>query len=195
MKLLEIILGKIKNLKTLAWITAILAMLLIVLYPIVDANFLYYNRTINRIEILERLAEVKRKDLGENEILTKEYDAILSEVESSRSSYVNQIIFKEESPTNNLIKGIFASWLLALAGVLIIFGVGQKTRKIRNNFPAALLCIIIGVAAWYLGVCFPTIISVWVNVILYQAIAVFFGSMLIKYSKRKTENSHKSLDN
>ncbi len=49
---LEKILNEKKSFKLIAWIFIILIILSIIFYPIIDANFLYYNRTNKRIEII-----------------------------------------------------------------------------------------------------------------------------------------------
>lgn len=43
-----------KGFKLIAWIFIIVIILAIVFYPIIDANFLYYNRTNKRIEIIQK---------------------------------------------------------------------------------------------------------------------------------------------
>ena len=43
----EKLINKKKGVKIIAWIFIILIILAIIFYPIIDANFLYYNRTNN----------------------------------------------------------------------------------------------------------------------------------------------------
>ena len=68
------ILKDTKNYKKIAWVFLVGILLVVVLYPIIDANFLYYKRVSNRIEILENVSKIdenrinkkkkKKKDLG-----------------------------------------------------------------------------------------------------------------------------------
>ena len=71
----EILLGvlkKSKNYKLIAWIFILVILLLIVFYPIIDANFLYYKRVSNRIEILEKITNIEEEKLDENDKLKKQ---------------------------------------------------------------------------------------------------------------------------
>ena len=58
---LEKILNEKKSFKLIAWIFIILIILSIIFYPIIDANFLYYNRTNKRIEIIQKMVNTLRK--------------------------------------------------------------------------------------------------------------------------------------
>ena len=52
-------------------------LLLIVFYPIIDANFLYYNRVSNRIDILEKVSKLDENEIKKDKRLEKEYNARL----------------------------------------------------------------------------------------------------------------------
>ena len=60
-----------KNYKKIAWIFIIGILLLVVLYPIIDANFLYYKRVSNRIDILENVSKIDENKINQNDKLKK----------------------------------------------------------------------------------------------------------------------------
>lgn len=66
----------IKNYKILVWIFILLVMMLILFYPIIDINFLYYKRVNNRINILEKFSNLNLEKI-QNEYLSNEYNSIL----------------------------------------------------------------------------------------------------------------------
>lgn len=51
-------------------------MMLILFYPIIDINFLYYKRVNNRINILEKFSNLNLEKI-QNEYLSNEYNSIL----------------------------------------------------------------------------------------------------------------------
>ena len=76
----EIIIGILKdtkNYKKIAWLFIIFVLMIIMLYPIIDANFLYYNRISNRIEILDKITKIDVEKVNNSEKLQQEYDLIL----------------------------------------------------------------------------------------------------------------------
>ena len=103
----EILLGvlkKTKNYKLIAWIFILVILLLIVFYPIIDANFLYYKRVSNRIEILEKITNIEEEKLDKNDKLKDEYNSILGEISDKENNYLNNIFITEDSNKNNKIK-------------------------------------------------------------------------------------------
>lgn len=62
-KLISEFFEKIKNKKVFAWIMIILLIVVIILYPIIDANFLYYERTQKRIDIIENITKLNINEI------------------------------------------------------------------------------------------------------------------------------------
>ena len=58
-----------------------------VLFPYIDANFFYYQRINDRIDILQKISEIDTDAIAENPVLATEYEHILSEIE--KQSYEN----------------------------------------------------------------------------------------------------------
>lgn len=83
-----------KNYKKIAWLFIAAILLLVVLYPIVDANFLYYKRVSNRIDILEKISKIDKNEIYKNDKLEKEYNSIIEEISDKENNYLNNIFVK-----------------------------------------------------------------------------------------------------
>ena len=69
-----------KGFKLIAWIFIIVIILAIVFYPIIDANFLYYNRTNKRIEIIQKIVNINENDIKRDSRIEEEYNSILNDM-------------------------------------------------------------------------------------------------------------------
>ncbi len=170
------ILKDTKNYKTIAWVFIIAILLLIVLYPIIDANFLYYKRVSNRIEILDKINNIEIEKIEENEKLKQEYDSILNEISEKENNYLNNIFIKETSSRNNIIKFISSSWMFIIVGLILPFTKDKsKGKRTWNNVLGGLLCLGIAWLFGFIGYKIPTIINIVVNIILYQIIMIYLA--------------------
>lgn len=79
-KLFEKLINEKKGFKTIAWIFIVLIMLAIVLYPIIDANFLYYNRANKRIEIIQKIVSIDGNKIKKDQRIEDEYNNILEDI-------------------------------------------------------------------------------------------------------------------
>ena len=134
-------------------------LLIIVFYPIIDANFLYYERVSNRIEILEK-----------------------------ENKYLNNIFIKETNKNNKIIKFFASSWLLWVTGIVLIITKDKKTGKRMKNILSGLIVFLFSYVIGYFGYIIPTIINVVVNVVLYQIIYIFLAYTISSFTKENAEN-------
>lgn len=173
----EIVIGFLKdskNYKKIAWVFIIFVLMIIMLYPIIDANFLYYNRISNRIEILDKITKIDVEKVNNSEKLQQEYDLILNEIESKEDNYLNNIFIKEKTAKNNVIKFISGAWMFIIVGVVLPFTKDkEKKKRTLNNVIGGIVCIAIGLLLGYGAMKIPTIINIIVNVILYQIILIY----------------------
>lgn len=170
------ILKDTKNYKRIAWFFILGILLLIVLYPIIDANFLYYKRVSNRIDILDKINNIRVEKIETNEKLKQEYDSILNEISEKENNYLNNIFIKETSPKNNVIKFISGSWLFIIVGLVLPFTKDKsKGKRTLNNVLGGLLCLGIAWLFGFIGYKIPTIINIVVNILLYQIILVYLA--------------------
>lgn len=161
-------------------------MLAIILYPIIDANFLYYNRTNQRIEIIQKIVSIDENEVKKDRRIEEEYNKILNDMSSQDNNYISNIIQKETNKRNNIAKFISGAWLFCLVGIIMPFSKDKKTGKRLswNNILAAIFCFGI---AWILGyICYkiPNIINFMVNIILYQIILIFLAYTISTSGKK-----------
>lgn len=91
-KIFDLIKNNFKNPKLYVFLLVVLLTVL-VLFPYIDANFFYYNRVNDRIDILTKVSEINVEQIQENEILYKEYNSIaniyLKNISSKRDGFFN----------------------------------------------------------------------------------------------------------
>lgn len=185
-KLIIGILKDSKNYKKIAWFFIVFVLMIIMLYPIIDANFLYYKRVSNRIEILDKITKVDVEKINNNEKLQQEYNLILSEIESKEDKYLNNIFIKEKTIKNNVIKFIAGAWMFLIVGLILPFTKDkQKGKRTFNNFLSGVFCLIIGLLLGYGAMKIPTIINIIVNVILYQIILIYGAYSIATINNKK----------
>lgn len=190
----EILLGVLKNSKNykrIAWIFILVILLLIVFYPIIDANLLYYKRVSNRIEILEKITNIEEEKLDKNDKLKDEYNSILEEISDKENNYLNNIFITEDSNKNNNIKFISSAWMFVLVGIILPFTKDKsKGKRTRTNFWSGIFCLALAGLFGFIGCKIPTIINVIVNIILYQIIMVYLAyTIATAGTKNKLINS------
>lgn len=190
----EILLGVLKNSKNykrIAWIFILVILLLIVFYPIIDANLLYYKRVSNRIEILEKITNIEEEKLDKNDKLKDEYNSILEEISDKENNYLNNIFITEDSNKNNNIKFISSAWMFVLVGIILPFTKDKsKGKRTWTNFLSVIFCLALAGLFGFIGCKIPTIINVIVNIILYQIIMVYLAyTIATAGTKNKLINS------
>ena len=190
--ILEFLLEKIKSIKNYKLLLGIfisIIMLLILFYPIIDANFLYYKRINNRIDILDKITKLDEEKINTNDNLKKEYSSILKEVDSKKNNYLNNVIFKEKNKENSKIKFGAMAWLFLIISIVLPFMKDAKKNKrlTLNNIFAAIFCWLIAYIMGIVGEKIPTIINVWVNVVLYQFILIFISYCISTSGKKKSK--------
>ena len=165
-----------KNYKKIAWLFIVAILLLVVLYPIIDANFLYYKRVSNRIDILEKISKIDGNEICKNDKLEKEYNSIIEEISDKENNYLNNIFVKETSYKNKIIKFFSAAWIFIIVGLILPFTKDKtKNKRTWTNLFSGILCIGVGILFGYFGVKIPTIINIVVNIILYQIIMIYLA--------------------
>ena len=133
MRIFESILNHLsskKAYKTISWLILVIFILIIILYPIIDANFLYYKRVNNRIEILKEISSIDIASLGSNPVLAEEYNAIISEVSLAKEHYINNIFIIETGFWKNFVKVISASWIFIIFAIAMFFVRNDSEKNI-----------------------------------------------------------------
>ena len=185
-KIFEKVINEKKGFKLIAWIFIILIILAIVFYPIIDANFLYYNRTNKRIEIIEKIVSIDENDIKRDTRIEEEYDSILNDMNNQSDNYISNIFQKETNKGKNIAKFIAGAWLFILVGLIMPVTIDKNKGKrfTVNNIMAGILCIIIAGILGYICMKIPNIINCGVNIILYQIILIFLAYSISSSSKK-----------
>lgn len=185
-KIFEKVINEKKGFKVIAWIFIILIILAIVFYPIIDANFLYYNRTNKRIEIIQKIVNIDEQDIKRDKRIEEEYNSILNDMNTQSNNYISNIFQKETSKGKNIAKFISGAWLFILVGLIMPFTIDKNKGKrfTANNIMAGILCIIIAGILGYICMKIPNIINYGVNIILYQIILIFLAYSISSSSKK-----------
>ncbi len=94
-KLFEIATGKKAKIFWAVFLTIIV--ILLVLYPYIDANFLVFSRINKRIDILERVTQLDLDKINKNSALQKEYNSIIGEISTIREKSVGTITTRQDT--------------------------------------------------------------------------------------------------
>ncbi len=185
-KLLNKLINERKGFKLIAWIFIILVILAIVLYPIIDANFLYYNRTNKRIEIIQKVVSIDVNDIKRDERIEEEYNSILNDMNTQSNNYISNIFQKESNNGKNIAKFISGSWIFIIVGIIMPFSVDKSKGKrfTFNNIMGGVLCLIIAGFLGYVCYIIPNIINFGVNLILYQIVLIFLAYTIATSNKK-----------
>lgn len=175
-----------KGFKLIAWIIIILIILAVIFYPIIDANFLYYNRTNKRIEIIQKIVNINENDIKRDSRIEEEYNSILNDMNSQSNNYISNIFQKETNKEKNIAKFISGSWLFIIIGIIMPFTLDKNEGKrfTFNNFMGGIVCLEIGAILGFACYKIPNIINFAVNIILYQIILIFLAYTIATSGKK-----------
>jgi len=185
-RVFEKLVNEKKSFKLIAWIFIILIILAIIFYPIIDANFLYYNRANKRIEIIQKIVSINEKDIKRDSRIEEEYNSILSDMNTQSNNYISNIFQRETNKIRNISKFIAGSWLFIIIGLIMPF-IPDKNKEKRltfNNIMSGILCIAIGGVIGFVCYKIPNIINFVVNMILYQIILIFLTYTIATSGKK-----------
>lgn len=173
----------------LFWAFVIIALIIaVIVFPYIDANYLYYNRIEKRISNLQALVEISGSTIEESEALNAEYQSILQEMESAREKALSNATNAEDSIHNRRVKFFAAAGLWYFVAVLVLFAKkkGEKLsfRKLFNNFCSMVLCFIIGSVLGWVFTMIPTLGYVEVNAVFSIIVELVVVWLLIVQPKK-----------
>lgn len=185
-KIFEFIKNNLKNPKLYTFLVIFIIVVLL-LFPYIDANFFYYSRVEKRIEILSKVSELDPEQLANNPILKSEYDSILNEIGKQKDGSLGSIFKTNNSPQETawkFIMGGILSWLIA---IICLF---MKNQIWRNRIITFVCMAIIGVLLGWFFSMMPTIIDPMVNYVTAPILQiVLIGLIATSGSKKKPKNS------
>ena len=182
------------------WFFASLIILLIlgiIVFPYIDANFLYYNRIEKRIDNLTSLVSLTNTPLEKNEILYNEYLSILEEMKTARENSLFNAEKTEDSTNDRLLKFLGGSVLWLIVAVALLFhkkkGERLTIKHWMNNFVSALFCLIVGGILGCVFTYIPTIGSVKFNFVLSPVVQIIVLWLIMESPKSKATPEHKEV--
>lgn len=181
-KIFDLVKSNLKNPKLYISMLVILLVVL-VLFPYIDANFFYYDRVDNRIDILTKVSEINADEIKDNEILYQEYNRILAEIEKQSSGSLGTIFIKESNRTISTIKfitGGLIAWLIAIMCLFI-----KNFGNLGSRLLGIILFAILGVILGFVAKAIPTIINPWINYIGVPFLMIIFVALLCTGGKGK----------
>lgn len=190
-KLFEIATGKKAKIFWAVFLAIIV--ILLVLYPYIDANFLVFSRINKRIDILERVTQLDLDKINKNSALQKEYISVIGEISTIREKSVGTITTRQDTNNDKTIKFISGGSLFWLVSLIVLFSKNKKDnisflKKIFNNVMSAILCVFIGYFCALIGKNIPTIINVWLNAVGFPIVQIaIIGLIVYGTSKNNKE--------
>lgn len=163
----------------------------VIIYPYIDANFLYYDRIERRIDNLQKLIELTGKPLEENEELNKEYLSIVAEMETAREKALSNATNVQDSKHDKLVKFLSGAglWLIVAVGVLFTKKKGEKRtlRRFFNNLLSAVVCLGMGSLMGYIFTYIPTLGSVDINAIFAPVVQLVVVWLIMDAPNKKKD--------
>lgn len=174
-KIFELFKQNIKNPKLYVTLFVII-MIVLILFPYIDANYFYYSRVEKRINILNEITELDENRFSNNEILQNEYLSILKEIEKQKDGSLGSVFITDNSQTvsrNKFLSGAVLSWVIAVVSLFI------KMDKWWYKLVSLLFLGIIGIVLGYFSTIIPTIVSPKCNYIFMPIMQCVVFGMLI----------------
>lgn len=179
----------LRNPKLYVFIIAVFIVALVLL-PYIDANVFYYKRVNNRIDILKKLEAIDVEELKNDEVLLREYNSILSEVEKQSDGSLGSVFRKETDKSVILFKFLTGGSLCWLIAIFCLFNKGFK--NFGNRILGFLVFTILGGITGLLAKAIPTISNPVVNYIGFPVLLIAIIALLATSGNKKkkgTENA------
>ena len=154
----------------------------VLLFPYIDANWFYYGRVKNRIEILDQISKLDKEIIDDNPILTDEYNSILQEINKQKDGSIGNIFITKNSKEvkrNKFIWGGFLCWILSIICLFI------KLEKFWYKILGFSFFGLLGAGLGYVSMILPTIISPICNYIIMPSLQGILFGMFITSSNKK----------
>lgn len=181
-KVFEIATGK-KS--TIFWaIILIFLIFFILLYPYIDANYLFYSRIDKRIEILDKVTKLDTKQINSVPQLQEEYNSILNDIVISKEKSIGELTHRQQTEKEYKIKFISGGILFWIVALYMLFQKNKKLeisriKNIINNFFGSLFCVAIGIILAYVGTSIPTIFNIWLNAIAFPILQIVITGLFV----------------
>lgn len=183
-KIFDLIKENLKNPKLYIFLFIALIIILL-LFPYIDANFFYYNRVEKRVAILKEVLEIEQKELENNLILKAEYDSILNEIEKQKEGSLGSVFRLQSSNKEKFWKFTTGSLVSIALAILCLF---IKLEKKWQKIAGILFFMLIGTVLGYVSMIIPIVITPKLNYFLMPLLQLTLFGLLVTYSNKKGKN-------
>lgn len=132
-----------------------------IVYPYIDASFLYYDRIEKHIDNLQKLVDLTGEPLSENEYLNKEYLSILDEMETAREKALSNATNRTDTLHERRVKFFAGAGLWYIVALAVQFTKKKiekwSLKKVFNSICAATLCFGLGSGIGWIFTMIPTL--------------------------------------
>lgn len=180
-KIFDLIKENLKNPKLYLGLFIVIIVILL-LFPYIDANFFYYNRVERRIDILTKALEIDKEKINDNEILKEEYRSILNEIGKQKDGSLGSVFITQNSEMVNRWKfftGAVVLWIIAFICLFV------KMDSWWYKIFGFVLFGIIGCLVGYIFMILPTVISPKCNYIMVPILQLVIFGILITGTNKK----------
>lgn len=169
----------------------VIFIIVLIVFPYLDANFFYYNRIEKRIDNLTSIVELNDDKIHKNQGLLLEYESIIREINDANQKSLNTFNNSTDNEFEFWAKAISGGLLSAIVGIIGLFKKNNTKMTFsvffKNNFLIFIVCSLFAVILSFIFSKIPTLGNVWVNVIAAPIVELIIIYLFTKSNNKKDE--------
>ena len=169
----------------------VIFIIVLIVFPYLDANFFYYNRIEKRIDNLTSIVELNDDKIHKNQGLLLEYESIIREINDANQKSLNTFNNNMDNEFDFWAKAISGGLLFAIVGIIGLFKKNNTKMTFsvffKNNFLIFIICSLFAVILSFIFSKIPTLGNVWVNVIAAPIVELIIIYLFTKSNNKKDE--------
>ena len=169
----------------------VIFIIILIVFPYLDANFFYYNRIEKRIDNLTSIVELNDDKIHKNQGLLLEYESIIREINDANQKSLNTFNNNMDNEFDFWAKAISGGLLFAIVGIIGLFKKNNTKMTFsvffKNNFLIFIVCSLFAVILSFIFSKIPTLGNVWVNVIAAPIVELITIYLFTKSNNKKDE--------
>ncbi len=169
----------------------VIFIIVLIVFPYLDANFFYYNRIEKRIDNLTSIVELNDDKIHKNQGLLLEYESIIREINDANQKSLNTFNNSTDNEFDFWAKAISGGLLFAIIGIIGLFKKNNTKMTFsvffKNNFLIFIVCSLFAVILSFIFSKIPTLGNVWVNVIAAPIVELIIIYLFTKSNNKKDE--------
>ena len=169
----------------------VIFIIVLIVFPYLDANFFYYNRIEKRIDNLTSIVELNDYKIHKNKGLLLEYESIIREINDANQKSLNTFNNNMDNEFDFWAKAISGGLLFAIVGIIGLFKKNNTKMTFsvffKNNFLIFIVCSLFAVILSFIFSKIPTLGNVWVHVIAAPIVELIIIYLFTKSNNKKDE--------